>query len=128
MYCGSCHVEPFGDSHDGISFETVFCCHPSATWRSPPSADYLSNLFWVGYNIMPPHCSHPQIPLSTQTSTPNFDPFFSPLFMFVTFEQMTIKHSMYMQKVCFLCTERACVVFPSFGICPRRKISCNVIA
>ena len=33
-----------------------------------------------------------------------------------TFEQMTIKHSMYMQKVPFLCTERACVVFSSFGI------------
>ena len=32
--------------------------------------------------------------------------------MVVTFEQMTIKHSMYIAKGPFLWTERACVVFP----------------
>ena len=42
--------------------------------------------------------------------------------MVVTFEQMTIKHSMYMQKVPPLCTERACVVFSGFGIHPGRKL------
>ena len=36
---------------------------------------------------------------------------------------MAIKHSMYTQKVPFLCTERACVVFSGFGICPRRKVT-----
>ena len=56
----------------------------AATWRSPSSTDYFSNLFWVG---------------------------FSPLFMVVTFKQTTIKHSMFMQKIPFLCTERACVFF-----------------
>ena len=86
----------------------------AATWRSPPSTDYLSNPFWVGYNGMPPIRRHPQIPSSTQTGTPNFDTFLSPLFMVVTFKQTTIKHSMFMPKVPFLCTERACVFFFSF--------------
>ena len=60
--------------------------------------------------------------LSAQTSTPNFDTFFSPLFRVVTCKQMTIKHPMYTQKVSFLCTERACVVFSGFGIRHRRKV------
>ena len=47
---------------------------------------------------MPPHQRHPKIPSSAQAGTPNFDTFFSPLFMVVTFKQMTIKHSMYMQN------------------------------
>ena len=42
--------------------------------------------------------------------------------MVVTCEQMTIKHSMYRQKVPFLCTERACVVFYGFGIRPIEKL------
>ena len=65
----------------------------------------------MGHDWMPPHQRHPQIPLSTQTGTPNFDTFLSHLFMVVTCKQMTIKHSMYMHKVPFLDTERACVVF-----------------
>ena len=72
---------------------------------------------------MPPHRRHPQIPLPAQTGTPNFDTFFSHLFMVVTCEQMTIKHSIYMQKVPFLYTERACVVLPGIEICPRRKMT-----
>ena len=47
--------------------------------------------------------------LSAQTGTPNFDTFFSRLFMVVTCEQMTIKHSINVEKVPFLHTERACV-------------------
>ena len=70
---------------------------------------------------MPPHWRHPQIPSSAQTSTPIFDTFFSPLFMVVTFKQMTIKHSMYTQKVPFLCTERACVVFIQLWDSPLKK-------
>ena len=62
---------------------------------------------------MPPHQRHPQTPSSSQTGTPNFDTFFSGLFMIVTCEQMTIKHFFYMSKVPFL-TERACVVFVQF--------------
>ena len=46
--------------------------------------------------------------------------------MVVTFEQMTIKHSMYMQKVPFLCTERACVDFFSFGIRPKSYMEQSV--
>ena len=41
--------------------------------------------------------------------------------MIVTCEQMTIKHLLYMPKVPFLCTERACVVFPGFEICSRKN-------
>ena len=63
-----------------------------------------------------------EIPSSAQTSTPNFDTFFSCPFMVVTYEQMTIKHSMYTQKVPFLYTERACVVFSGIGICLKRKV------
>ena len=61
---------------------------------------------------MPPCQSHPQITLFIQTHMPKYDPFFEPLLSIVTFEEMTIKHLMYMQKVPFLYTERACVVFP----------------
>ena len=43
--------------------------------------------------------------------------------MVVTFKQMTIKHSMYMQKVPFLCTERPVWFFSGFGISPRRKVT-----
>ena len=42
--------------------------------------------------------------------------------MIVTCEQMALKHSIYMWKVPFLCTERACVVFSSIEIHPRRKM------
>ena len=41
---------------------------------------------------------------------PKYDPFSEPLLSIVTFQEMTIKHLMYMQKVPFLYTERACVV------------------
>ena len=76
----------------------------------------------VGHDRMTPCQRHPQIPSSTQTGTPNFDTFLSPLFMVVTCEQMTIKHSMYMQKVPFPFTERACVVFFwFFGIRPPEE-------
>ena len=44
--------------------------------------------------------------------------FSPPLLSIVTFEEMTIKHLMYMQKVPFLNTERACVVFSGFEIRP----------
>ena len=39
---------------------------------------------------------------------PNYD-LFSPLLLITTFEEMTIKHLMYTQKVPFPYTERACV-------------------
>ena len=70
---------------------------------------------------MPPHQRHPKIPSSAQTGTPNFDTFFSPLFMVVTFKQITIKHSMYMQKLPFLCTERACF-FSVLGFTLEEKL------
>ena len=38
--------------------------------------------------------------------------FLPPLLSIVTFEETTIKHLMYMQKVPVIYTERACVVFP----------------
>ena len=71
-------------------------------------------MFCLGHDRMPPHWRHPQTPLSAQTGTPNFDTFFSHLFMIVTWKQMTIKHLLYMSKVPFLSTEWACVVFVWF--------------
>ena len=59
---------------------------------------------------MPPHQRHLQIPSITQTGMPNYDLFPPPLLSIITFEEMTIKHFMYMQKVPFLYTEKACVV------------------
>ena len=43
-----------------------------------------------------------------------------PFFMATTFDQTTIKHSMYMQKVPFQYTERACVGFSGFEIHPKK--------
>ena len=102
---GVCHIEPFGNGHDRASFEMVFCC------GHQQHGDHLQALIicQIHFGWVTMGCQrHPQIPSSAQTGTPNFNPFFSPLFIIVTFEQMTIKHSMYMQKVPFLCTERAC--------------------
>ena len=59
---------------------------------------------------------HPQVPLFAQTSMPKYDIFSKPLLLIITFQEMTIKHLMYTQKVPFLYTERACVVFSSFEI------------
>ena len=42
--------------------------------------------------------------------------------MVVTFEQMTIKQLMYMQKVPFLCTGRACVFFLVLGFALEEKL------
>ena len=59
----------------------------------------------------PPHWRHPQVPSFTQTGMPKYDLFSEPLLWIVTFQEMTIKQLMYMWKVPFLYTERACVVF-----------------
>ena len=45
-----------------------------------------------------------------------------PLFMAIAFDQTTIKHSMYMQKIPFQYTEMACVVFSSFEIHPKNDV------
>ena len=62
----------------------------------------LTNVFniVVIVSIVPPPWRHPQIPLFAQTGMPNHD-LFSLFVSIITFEQMTIKHSMYMQKVPF---------------------------
>ena len=72
---------------------------------------------------MPPCQRHLQTPSSAQTGTPNFGTFFSHPFMIVTCEQSTIKHLLYTSKVPFLSTERACVVFSSFEIHSRKKMT-----
>ena len=45
---------------------------------------------------------------------------YEPLLWIVTFQEMTIKYLMYMEKVPFLYTERASVVFSGFDIHPGR--------
>ena len=60
--------------------------------------------------------------LSAQTGTPNFDTFFSRLFMVVTCEQMTIKHSIYMWKKYPFYIQKGPVCFYSgIKIHPRKK-------
>ena len=54
---------------------------------------------------------------------PKIDPFFMPLFMIITFDDTTIQHLMYMQKVPFQYTERDCVVFCGFEIRPRKTMT-----
>ena len=65
---------------------------------------------------VPPHQMHLQVPSFAQTGMPKYDLFSKPHFLIVTFQETTIKHLMYMRKVPFLYTERACVVFSSFDI------------
>ena len=63
---------------------------------------------------MPPHHRHPQIPSSAQTSTPNFDTFFSPLSMVATNLQTNDNqtYNVYTQKSTLsICTERELVCF-----------------
>ena len=68
---------------------------------------------------VPPHRRHHQTPCSAQTSMTNYD-LFSPLLLIVTLCEATIKHSLYMQTVPFLYTERACVLFLQFEIHLRK--------
>ena len=69
---------------------------------------------------VPPCQRHPQVASFTQTSTPKYDLFSEPLLLIVTFQEMSIKHLMYIYiyiwKVPFLNTERAYVVFSGFEI------------
>ena len=43
------------------------------------------------------------------------------LLLIITLEEMTIKHSLYMQKEPLYYRERTCVGFSGFEICPGRK-------
>ena len=63
---------------------------------------------------VPPCLRHPQVPSFAQTSTPKYDLFSKPLLLIITFQEMTVKHLLYTQKVPFLYTERACVGFFQF--------------
>ena len=49
-------------------------------------------------------------------------PFFPPLLLTVTFNQMTIKHSLYMQKYTSTIQKLRMWFFSSFGIRPGRKV------
>ena len=51
---------------------------------------------------------------------PKYEPFSEPLLLIKTFQEMTIKHLTYTQKVPFLYTEKACVNFSGFEIHPGR--------
>ena len=63
-------------------------------WKSPSTALIaLDSSFWGHKGVSRCH-RHPQVPLFTQTSMPNLDPFL-PLPLTVTSEQMTIKHLLF---------------------------------
>ena len=94
-------------------------------WRSSATDNVLTSRSSLGQVGVPPHQRHPQIPSFAQTGMPKYDPFSKPLLLIITFQEMTMKHLIYTQKVPFLCTESACVVFPSFEICPGRFFVCG---
>ena len=94
------------------------CQRPSSS-SMPWSMEIIGNQEFFDISLflgvgVPPCQRHPQLPSFTQTSMPKYDPFFKPLLSIITFQEMTIKHFMYMQKAPFLYTERACVVFFQF--------------
>ena len=89
--------------------------------------EFLRSLSSLGMVGVPPHQSHPQVPSFTQTGMPKHDLFSEPLLWIVTFQEMKIKHFIYMQKVPFLYTERACAVFFSFEIHPGRLRTMTLI-
>ena len=93
------------------------CRYPTlgALKQSAPSNFSLDPCSLVVQGV-PPHWRHRQTPCSAQTGTTNYDLFFRPLLSIVTSQEMTIKHLMFMWKVPFLYTERACVLFPGFRI------------
>ena len=120
MYHGACHIEPFSDGHDGTSLKWSSVAISSSMEITSKHSLFVKSIL-SGLPWDAPCQRHPLIPSSAQTSTPNFD-LFSLLFMVVTFKQMTIKHSMYIQKVPFLCTETACVVFSVLGFTLEEKL------
>ena len=96
-------------------------CFPSlGALKQSAFSLFLTDLYSLGVEGVPPHQRCLQIPsiLKLVRQTMTFSP---PLLSIITFEEMTIKHLMYMQKVPFLCTERACVVFSGFEIHPGRS-------
>ena len=109
MNCAVCHVEHFGDVHDGTSLEALFSCHHHQ------HGDHLQLLAFC--EILLPGVSsgcllvrgipqfHHLLKLACQTFT-----FFPTHLLIITLEQMTLKHSMYMWKVPLYYTERACVI------------------
>ena len=102
------------------------CCSPTlgASKQSAPSNFLLDPCSLVVQGV-PPHQRCCQTPCSAQTGTTNYDLFFRPLLLIVTSQEMTIKHLMYMQKVPFLYTERACVLFFRFSNSPRKIFHVN---
>ena len=87
---------------------------------------FLTGLYSLGVEGVPPHQRYHQIPSIAQTSMPNYD-LFPTSSLDHNFEEMTIKHFMYMQKVPFLYTERACVGFSGFEIFPGRVLMLNEV-
>ena len=119
VYCAACHVKPFGDDGDQTSLETIVIFHvlEHGNHLLPRIFHYLS-LPWARWRCLLiggiPKFHHLLKPVCQSMTL------FEPLLSIVTFQEMTIKHLMYMQKVPFLYTERACVVFFSFEIHPGR--------
>ena len=61
-------------------------------WKSPSTALFALDCCFWGHKGVLPHWRCPQIPWITGTGTPNLDP---SSFNHKTFDQMTIKHSLY---------------------------------
>ena len=108
--CVYSSVKPLGDDGDQTSLETIIILHAleHGNHLQPQIFQHLS-LPWAWWGCLlirgfPKfHCLLKPV---CQSMT-----FSEPLLWIVTFQEMTIKHLMYIWKVLFLYTERACVVF-----------------
>ena len=85
----------FGNDHNGTSFEAVLQFPCQKAWKSPSTTLFALDCCFWGHKGVPPHQRHPQIPWITGTGIPNLDPFFTSSFDHITFDQMTMKHSLY---------------------------------
>ena len=95
-----------------------FSCHlPSAAFAALKpfgSSDFLTSPSSLAVEGMPPHWRYPQVPSLAQTSAQNLTFFCEPLLWIVSHQEMTIKHSNYIQLCPFMYTKGACVVFLRF--------------
>ena len=101
-----------------------FSCHPQspafAALKPFVSADFSTSPSSLPGEGMPPHWRYPQVPWLAQTGAPNLTFFGKPLLLIISHQEMTIKHSNYIQLCPFICTKRACVAFLWFWNSSRK--------
>ena len=121
MYHGACHIEPFSDGHDGTSLKWSSVAIISSVEITSKHCLFVKSIL-SGLPWDAPCQRHPLIPSSAQTSTPNFDLFFSPLYgcNFQTNDNQTF--NVYPKSTLSMYRKGLCGFF-GFGIHPRRKVT-----